>query len=71
MLKGYKTVIFNLIMGLIMMIRAMNPDAEVPSDGAVTSAIDAIDVALTMAWSAGNLILRAVTTSPIFKKGAE
>lgn len=71
MLKGYKTVIFNIIMGLIMMVRAMNPDAEVPGDEVVTSAIDALDVALTMVWSVGNLILRAVTTSPIFKKREE
>lgn len=68
MLKGYKTVIFNVIMGLIMMIRALNPDAEVPGDESVNAAIDALDVTLTALWGIGNLILRAITTSPVFKK---
>lgn len=68
MLQGYKTVIFNVLMGIIMLVRALNPDATVPGEESLHGAVDALDVALTAVWGVGNVILRAITSSPIFKK---
>lgn len=71
MLKGFKTVAFNLAMGGIMLVRALNPDAELPGQEAVQSAVDNLDVALTSLWAVGNLVLRAVTSTHIFDKGED
>ena len=68
MFSGYKTVIFNVVMGGIMLVRALSPDAELPGEAAVSSAVDAFEVGLTAVWGVGNLILRAITSSPIFGK---
>ncbi len=67
-LKGFRTVIFNIIMGAIMVIRAFNPEAELPDEVAVQGAVDAVDAAISSVWLVGNLILRAITDSSIFKK---
>lgn len=60
-MKGYKTVIFNIaavITTIGTLIGVDIPAAQLDTfAGAVVSAI-----------TAGNVILRAVTTSPIFKK---
>lgn len=66
-LKGYKTIVFNAIMTVVMVLRLFAPDAELPDEVAVTGAVDALDAALTTMWGVGNLILRAVTDSPVFK----
>jgi hypothetical protein len=68
MLEGKKTIIFNVVMGAIMMVRAMNPDAELPGEEAVNTGIDSMNVALTAIWGVGNLILRAITSAPVFWK---
>ena len=67
-LKGYRTVIFNVIMGIIMLVRVFNPDAQLPADEAVNQALDATSAALDAVWLVGNLVLRAITDSPIFRK---
>ncbi len=71
MLQGFKTVIFNVVMGVIMFVRALSPESELPTEEAVTTSVDALDAFLTAAWAVGNLILRAVTNAPIFNRNKE
>ena len=70
MLKGYKTVIFNIIMTVIMVISLWNPSEaqNLPDAGTVSGHIDTLDMLLSAVWGIGNVVLRAVTTTPIFKK---
>jgi hypothetical protein len=68
MMKGYRTVIFNAAMAVVMIIKAANPDAELPDAESVTAAVDAVELAIGLVWSIGNMLLRAITDSPIFKK---
>lgn len=68
MLKGFRTLIFNVVMGIVMLLRALGADTEMPTEEQVSAAIDSLDVALTAIWAIGNLLLRAITDSPIFKK---
>jgi len=68
MLKGYKTVAFNVVMSLITILTMFNPGSELPDAETVQGGIDAVEAAVVAVWTVGNLILRAVTDSPIFKK---
>ena len=67
-MKGYKTIVFNVLMVAIAIAHALNPDAVLPSGDAVQGATDQTVVALSALWGVGNVILRAVTNSTIFKK---
>ena len=68
MLKGYRTIIFNVIMTVFMLINVWSPDTELPSGEDVKGALDNLDLALAFFWGLGNIILRAITDTPIFKK---
>ena len=69
MLKGYKTTIFNAVMGVIMLFQVIKPDAPVPGSEEVSSTLDTLlehaDAIITVA---GNIWLRFVTTAPVFNK---
>lgn len=67
-LKGFRTVVFNVVMTFVMMWRVWQPEADLPDADQVNQALSAADVALTALWGVGNLVLRAVTNSPIFNK---
>lgn len=67
-LKGYRTIGFNVIMAILMLARAMNPEVDLPDRQTVEGAVDGLTAGLASFWAVGNVILRAVTTSPIFKK---
>ena len=69
-IKGYKTVAFNVVMTALLLIRAWQPEAELPTEEQVTQSLDAIDQGLIATWGLGNVVLRAVTNSPIFKRAA-
>lgn len=71
MFKGYKTIVFNVVMGLVLFIRAMSPESELPDAESVEGAVDAVGAAFAAVWGIGNVILRAITDSPIFKKEPE
>lgn len=68
MFKGYKTVIFNLVMLLIAISKALNPDAETPDATAVSTGVDQFLLGLSAVWTIGALLIRAFTHSPIFKR---
>ncbi len=67
-LKGFKTIAFNVIMVVVMGVRVINPEAELPDEAAVEATVMSLDAALTAVWGIGNIILRAITDSPIFSK---
>jgi hypothetical protein len=68
MLKGYRTIIFNVIMSAFMLISLWSPSTELPSGEEVKGALEQLDLALAFFWGLGNIILRAITDTPIFKK---
>ena len=68
-LKGFKTIAFNLLMLVIMGARVINPEAELPDEATVEATVLSLNAGLTALWGIGNIILRAATDSPIFKKG--
>lgn len=68
MLKGYRTLIFNGIMGVVMIVRAVWPDAAVPDEAEVGGVLDKLIESLDMIIAvAGNIWLRFVTTTPVAK----
>lgn len=68
MLKGYRTIIFNVAMSAIMVIRLWNPEAEVPDAASVDAAIGHVDAAIAAVWGLGNMLLRAITNTAMGKK---
>jgi len=67
-MKGYRTIAFNVIMSIVAVLAIVAPDAEVPTADAVNAGIDAVETAVVAVWSVGNMLLRAITNSPMFKK---
>ena len=67
-LKGFKTIAFNVIMLIVMGVRVINPEAELPDEAAVEATVNTLDAGLTALWGIGNVFLRGITDSPIFKK---
>jgi hypothetical protein len=67
-MKGFKTVAFNILLGGTLIARMFNPDAPLPDAETVAGTVDLVDQALATGLVVGNLVLRAVTNSPIFKK---
>lgn len=70
-LKGYRTVIFNVVMAALLVIRGVFPEAELPDETAVNALIDGILGSVEAITIIGNLILRAFTTTPIGQKYPE
>jgi hypothetical protein len=70
-LKGYRTVIFNVIMAGLLVVRGVFPEAELPDEAAVNTLIDGILGSIEAITIIGNLILRAFTTTPIGQKVPE
>lgn len=68
MLKGYRTTIFNVVMGLTMIASMVGGELVEIEVDQINATLDAIDAALIGIWTIGNLILRAITNSPIFKR---
>lgn len=67
-LKGWKTILFNIIMIGFALVAVLNPEAVLPGEAAVKENIQALETVVVFFWGVGNVILRAVTNSPIFKK---
>ena len=69
-MKGYKTVIFNAIMSVVMLGSMWNQEAasEFPTAVEVTNLMDQAETWITAVWGIGNVALRAITSTAIFKK---
>lgn len=66
-LKGYRTIVFNIIMAASTLMTIffgvdVSDDATKLKEG-----IDLLLEGLTVVWGVGNVWLRAITNSPIFK----
>jgi len=71
MLKGYKTIIVGLIVGILGTIKAVaTPEdaANVPTAEGVGQAWDSLQLVYSWGVAVAMWVLRAVTNSPIFKK---
>ena len=67
-LKGYRTVIFNVIVGLLMVWRAVAPGDEIPSESQVSTLLDSLLGSLDAVLVVGNIVLRKFTTTAIGEK---
>jgi len=67
-LKGYKTVVFNVVMAGIALVHVFNPGAELPGAEAVQGATDSFMAGVAAIWGVGGVVLRALTNSTMFKK---
>lgn len=71
-MKGWRTVAFNALMTVVAVLaysHAGDP-SELPDANAINAALDAVEGFIPFVWGLGNVILRAVTDTPIFKSGA-
>lgn len=66
--KGYKTVLFNVMMLLGMMVTVMTGVDTVDDVTTMQNGVLLLLEGLTLVWGVGNLWLRAVTDSPIFNQ---
>lgn len=70
-LKGYRTIIFNVIMAGLLVIRGLHPTAELPDETAINALLDGILGSVEAITIIGNLILRAFTSTPVGQKYPE
>ena len=66
--KGYKTVAFNVIIGLLLVWRAVRPADEIPSSEQVSALLDSLYASLDAILVVGNLVLRAMTNTAVGRK---
>lgn len=66
-IKGYRTIAFNIIMALAAVLTFGGSEVSIDSTF-VSENLEAIENGVIAAWALGNLILRAITTTPIFRK---
>ncbi len=68
-MKGYKTVVFNAALALVAIWKIYYPEQEMPGEMEIERAVDVFWEIFSAVAVVGNVGLRAVTTTPIFKKG--
>lgn len=68
MLKGYRTIIFNVVMTALMVLKMWKPEVEIPGEAEVGAGIDVIEAAIAFIWGIGNLFFRAITNTSVFNK---
>lgn len=67
-LKGYRTIVFNLIMTIVMVLAMWSPGESWPTQPEVNAFLDSLEIVLTFVWGLGNIVLRAITNTPIFMR---
>lgn len=67
-IKGYKTVVFNVLVGLLLVWKAVSPESELPSQDMLSQLVDSLYGALDAILVVGNIVLRAVTDTTIGRK---
>lgn len=68
MFKGFKVTIFNAILAITGIVKILAPDAELPGEAEASAIADNIESLWLIGIAAVNQVLRAFTTSAIFKK---
>lgn len=66
--KGYKTVIFNVLIGLLMVWKAVSPESELPTPDMLNGLLDSLYASLDAILVVGNIVLRAVTNTSVGRK---
>ncbi len=66
--KGYKTVVFNVLIGLVMVWKAVSPESELPTPELLNGLLDSLYASLDAILVVGNIVLRAVTNTSVGRK---
>ena len=66
-MEGYKTIIFNILLGLVLLINQLDPTIPLPVES-VPLATEGIIQLIAIIGVVGNLILRYFTKTPIAYK---
>lgn len=66
--KGYKTVVFNVLIGLVMVWKAVSPESELPTPELLNGLLDSLYASLEAILVVGNIVLRAVTNTSVGRK---
>ena len=66
--KGYKTIIFNVLIGLLMVWKAVSPESELPTPDMLNGLLDSLYASLDAILVVGNIVLRAVTNTSVGRK---
>ena len=69
-MKGYKTIAFNALMGVIAALGYWLPESAetLPGEAEVSQTLDMFWEAWTSIEVVGNMILRKITSTPMFKR---
>jgi len=65
MFKGYRTIIFNVVMMGGLLIKSFYPEAVTPDVEQVGEMLDLIETAWASIWGVGNMYFRAITNTKI------
>ena len=68
LVKGYKTVVFNVLIGLLMVWKAVSPESELPTPDMLNGLLDSLYASLEAILVVGNIVLRAVTNTAVGRK---
>ena len=68
MLKGYRTIIFNVVMTALMVLKMWKPDIEIPGAEEISGGLDMLDAGLAFVWGLGNLFFRVITNTAVGQK---
>lgn len=68
MVKGYRTIIFNVLIGLFMVWKAVSPESELPTPDMLNGLLDSLYASLDSILVVGNIVLRAVTNTSVGRK---
>jgi hypothetical protein len=68
LVKGYKTVVFNVLIGLVMVWKAVSPESELPTPELLNGLLDSLYASLEAILVVGNIVLRAVTNTAVGRK---
>lgn len=67
-LKGWRTLSFNVLMGILALWRTLRPEDTLPADDMLEMLLNAIFASLESITVVGNVFLRFKTNTAIFKK---
>ena len=70
MLKGWRTIAFNGVMTLIMILSLWSPEeaGNFPGVEQINEALNEAEKLVATIWGMGNVVLRAITNTPLGKK---
>jgi hypothetical protein len=70
-LKGYRTIIFNVIMALAALVTLLTGTSVTDDITKLADGVDLILEGIVAVWAIGSVWLRMITDSPVFKGKAK